>query len=192
MIGTTRRTKGGANCTTTHAHEQVGKINAACLHAAALAAIRERAQLPAREQRVVARAMEILATYMRGPANALTSPDAVKQYLCLQLGRLPYESFGVLCLDAGYHIIQFEALFRGTLTQTSVFPRDVLLQALAHNAAAVILAHNHPSGSVVPSEADKQLTITLRMALSFVGVRVADHVIVSGNRAYSFAEHSLL
>ena len=120
------------------------------------------------------------------------SPDAVKNYLQLHLGRRPHEVFAGLFLDAQNKLIAMEELFRGTLTQTSVYPREVVLQALHHHAAAVVLAHNHPSGTVQPSRADETLTHTLKAALSLVDVRVLDHVIVAPGQALSMAERGLL
>ncbi|HSV51666.1 MAG TPA: DNA repair protein RadC [Burkholderiaceae bacterium] len=120
------------------------------------------------------------------------SPDAVKQYLQLQLAAKPHEVFAVLFLDAQNRLLAMEELFRGTLTQTSVYPREVVLRALHHGAAAVVLAHNHPSGTVAPSRADEALTSTLKAALALVDVRVLDHVIVAPGAALSMAEHGLL
>ena len=116
------------------------------------------------------------------------SPDAVKQYLQLHLSHKGHEVFAVLFLDAQHRLLALEELFRGTLTQTSVYPREVVLRALHHHAAAVVLAHNHPSGSVQPSRADEQLTQTLKTALALVDVRVLDHVIVAPGMALSMAE----
>ncbi len=120
------------------------------------------------------------------------SPDAVKQYLQLHIGSLPHEVFSVLFLDVQHRLIVLEELFRGTLTQTSVYPREVVTRALHHQAAAVVLAHNHPSGSVGPSRADESLTQTLRAALGLVDVRVLDHVIVGPGESFSMAEKGLL
>ena len=120
------------------------------------------------------------------------SPDAVKQYLQLHLGALPHESFAVMFLDAQNRLVEMEVLFRGTLTQTSVYPREIVVRALHHQAAAVVLAHNHPSGTVQPSRADEALTQTLRAALALVDVRVLDHVIVAPGAALSMAERGLL
>ena len=120
------------------------------------------------------------------------SPGAVKQYLQLQIGSRPYEVFAVLFLDAQHRLIVLEELFRGTLTQTSVYPREVVTRALHHRAAAVVLSHNHPSGSIEPSRADETLTQTLSAALSLIDVRVLDHVIVSAGQALSMAEKGLL
>jgi DNA repair protein RadC len=119
----------------------------------------------------------------------LSSPQAVKQYLQLLLGSKPYESFAVLFLDVKNRLIASGELFRGTLTHTSVYPREVVKAALGHNAASLILAHNHPSGAPEPSPADHALTQALKQALALVDVRVLDHFIVAGHRVHSFAEH---
>jgi DNA repair protein RadC len=120
------------------------------------------------------------------------SPDAVKNYLQLQLAARPHEVFAALFLDAQHRLIALEELFRGTLTQTSVYPREVVTRALHHRAAALILAHNHPSGCVEPSRADEALTHTLRAALALIDVRVLDHVIVAPGRALSMDERGLI
>ncbi|MES2424347.1 MAG: DNA repair protein RadC [Pseudomonadota bacterium] len=125
-------------------------------------------------------------------ATVFASPNAVKDYLQLQLSARPHEVFAVLFLDAQHRLLALEELFRGTLTQTSVYPREVVLRALHHQAAAVVLAHNHPSGSVQPSRADEALTQTLKAALALVDVRVLDHVIVAPGNALSMAEKGLL
>ncbi|MDB5841941.1 MAG: hypothetical protein JWQ23_3893 [Herminiimonas sp.] len=123
---------------------------------------------------------------------ALSSPQAVKQYLRLLLAAKPYESFAVLFLDVKNRLIATEHLFRGTLTHTSVHPREVVKAGLAHNAGAVILAHNHPSGIADPSAADHTVTQTLKQALALVDIRVLDHFIVAGEQVHSFAEHGQL
>ena len=123
---------------------------------------------------------------------ALNSPQAVKQYLQLLLGGRAYEAFAVLFLDVRNRLIACEELFRGTLTHTSVYPREVVKAALAHNAASVILAHNHPSGTPEPSAADQTLTHALKQALMLVDVRVLDHFVVAGKHVHSFAEHGQL
>ncbi|QFZ87268.1 DNA repair protein RadC [Variovorax paradoxus] len=120
------------------------------------------------------------------------SPEAVKQYLQLHIGSRPHEVFAVLFLDVQHRLLTLEELFRGTLTQTSVYPREVVTRALHHKAAAVVLAHNHPSGSIEPSRADESLTQTLRAALALVDVRVLDHVIVSPGQSFSMAERGLI
>ncbi len=125
--------------------------------------------------------------------TTLASPGAVRDWLRLKLAPLSHEVFIALWLDAQNRLIADEALFRGTLTQTSVYPREVVKCALARNAAAVIFAHNHPSGVAEPSQADESLTRTLKQALALVDVRVADHFIVAGNAVpLSFAERGLL
>lgn len=124
--------------------------------------------------------------------EVFSSPEAVKNYLQLHLARRPHEVFAALFLDAQNKLIAMEELFRGTLTQTSVYPREVVLKALHHHAAAVVLAHNHPSGTVQPSRADEALTQTLKAALALVDVRVLDHVIVAPGHALSMAEKGLL
>lgn len=124
--------------------------------------------------------------------SALTSPGAVRDFLRLTLGARAHEVFVVLYLDAQHRVLSSDELFRGTLTQTSVYPREVVKAALAANAAAVIFAHNHPSGVAQPSQADELLTRQLKEALSLVEVRVLDHFIVAGNQTLSFAERGLL
>ncbi|HEY3048833.1 MAG TPA: DNA repair protein RadC [Polaromonas sp.] len=120
------------------------------------------------------------------------TPQAVRDYLQLQLGSRPHEIFAVLFLDSQHRLIALEELFRGTLTQTSVYPREVVVRALALNAASVVLAHNHPSGTTQPSRADEALTQTLKSALGLVDVRVLDHFVVTSNQAVSMAELGLL
>lgn len=116
------------------------------------------------------------------------SPEAVKHYLQLHLGHRPHEIFAVLFLDSQNRLIAMEEMFRGTLSQTSVYPREVALRALHHHAASIILTHNHPSGSVLPSPADKALTANLKSALGLLDVRVVDHIIVAQGASYSMAE----
>jgi DNA repair protein RadC len=123
---------------------------------------------------------------------AFESPQAVKDYLSLHLASRPYEVFAVLFLDAQHRLLRLEEMFRGTLTQTSVYPREVVRRAMALNAAALILAHNHPSGLAEPSRADELLTQRLKAALELVDVRVLDHVVVGRGGVVSFAERGLL
>ncbi|MFY7903921.1 MAG: RadC family protein [Rubrivivax sp.] len=125
-------------------------------------------------------------------APVFESPARVKDYLALQLGGLGHEVFAVLFLDAQHRMLAFERLFAGTLAQTSVHPREVVKRALAHNAAAVVLAHNHPSGVAEPSRADEHLTLALKGALALVDVRVLDHVVVGCGQCCSMAERGLL
>ena len=124
--------------------------------------------------------------------EAFDSPDAVKNYLQMHLSHKRHEVFAVLFLDSQHRLLALEEMFRGTLTQTSVYPREVVLRALHHHAAAVVLAHNHPSGSVKPSRADEALTQTLKTTLALVDVRVLDHIIVAPGCALSMAEQGLV
>lgn len=124
--------------------------------------------------------------------DILSSPQQVRDYLCLKLGSLTREVFMVLFLDAQNRIITTEEMFTGTLTQTSVYPREVVKRALYHNAASVIFAHNHPSGVAEQSVADEMMTTELKKALATVDVRVLDHFIVAGNSTLSFVEHGLI
>ena len=136
-------------------------------------------------------ARRALAEQLRERA-ALDSPQAVKDYLQLHLADKPHECFAVLFLDNQHRLLALEELFRGTLAQTSVYPREVVLRALHHHAGAVVLAHNHPSGSVLPSRADEALTQALKAALALVDVRVLDHIIVAPGLTLSMAEKGLL
>jgi DNA repair protein RadC len=120
------------------------------------------------------------------------TPQAVRDYLQLQLGGLHHEVFAVLFLDSQHRLIALEEMFRGTLTQTSVYPREVVKQALTLNASSVVLAHNHPSGTAQPSRADEALTQTLKAALALVDVRVLDHFVVTASQAVSMAELGLV
>lgn len=120
------------------------------------------------------------------------SPQTVKDYLQLQLASKPHEVFAVLFLDTQHRLLAFEELFRGTLNQASVYPREVVKRALTLNAAAAILAHNHPSGVAEPSRADEALTQALKAALALVDVRVLDHFVIARGSVVSFAERGLL
>ena len=122
----------------------------------------------------------------------LSAPAAVRDCLRIHFAGREYESFIALFLDSQHRLIVAEELFRGTLSQTSVYPREVVKAALHHNAAAVIFAHNHPSGVAEPSQSDQHLTTALKQALSLVDVRALDHFVVAGASIYSFAEKGLL
>jgi DNA repair protein RadC len=124
--------------------------------------------------------------------DALTSVETTRAYLSAQLRRYNYEVFACLFLDNQHRTIAFEELFRGTLDSASVYPREVVKRVLSHHAAAVIFAHNHPSGISEPSGADRQITEKLQQALQLFDVRVLDHFIIGDGRPYSFAEHGLL
>jgi DNA repair protein RadC len=145
----------------------------------------------ARLRAVVELGKRMLREEAQRPAP-MNSPGAVRGYLCLALAGQAHEIFTVLFLDAQHRLIACEEMFRGTLTQTSVYPREVVKQALRHNCAAVILAHNHPSGVAEPSRADEALTRALQSALALVDVRVLDHIVVAGMQSTSFAERGLL
>ena len=124
--------------------------------------------------------------------DALSSPHSVRDFLRLKLAPMPHEVFVVVFLNAQNRLIAIDELFHGTLTQTSVYPREVVKRALAHNAASVILAHNHPSGEAEPSAADRNLTLVLTRALALVDVKVLDHFVVAPGCAVSFAEQGML
>jgi DNA repair protein RadC len=124
--------------------------------------------------------------------NALTSPEITRAYLSAQLRGYSYEVFACLFLDNQHRVLQWEELFRGTIDGASVYPREVAKRALFHHAAAVIFAHNHPSGINEPSQADRQITEKLKQALALFDIRVLDHFIVGDGQPYSFAEHGLL
>jgi DNA repair protein RadC len=124
--------------------------------------------------------------------SVLADPNAVKEHLQMRLAQLQHEVFAVCFLDVHNKLLATEELFRGTLNQTSVYPREVVLRALHHHASAVVLGHNHPSGSVQPSPADQHLTQSLSAALALVDVRVLDHIIVGPGEALSMAEKGLM
>lgn len=147
----------------------------------------KRAQLAA----VLELARRALAQQLR-QRRVMDSPEAAREYLQLQLGRRPHEIFAVMFLDAQHRLLAMEEMFRGTLSQTSVYPREVVHRALQLGAGAVVLAHNHPSGSVLPSRADEILTQSLKAALALVDVRVLDHVVVGPGQSFSMAEKGLV
>ena len=136
-------------------------------------------------------ARRALAETLRA-GDALGSPGAVRDFLRLTLANREHEVFLAVLLDAQNRVLACDELFRGTLTQTSVYPREVVKCALEHNAAAVIFAHNHPSGVAEPSHADQVLTQSLKQALALVDIKVLDHFIVAGSAALSFAERGLI
>ena len=167
---------------------------AGLLHATADDLKRVKGLGPAKRSEIVA-VLELARRAMAQQLKARTvfaTPDAVKQYLQLQLSAKSHEVFAVLFLDTQNRMLAMEELFRGTLTQTSVYPREVVLRALHHQASAVVLAHNHPSGTAQPSRADEALTQTLKAALALIDVRVLDHVIVGTGQALSMAERGLM
>jgi DNA repair protein RadC len=144
------------------------------------------------EARTIARALRVMEKSLVVRDVVFDSPALVRQYLSLRLFNLEAEVFMVLLLDAQNRLIEARELFRGTVSQTVVYPREVVKAALLANASAVIFAHNHPSGVPDPSQADKMLTDALRSALTTVDVRVLDHIIVAGPKTTSFAERGWL
>jgi len=141
---------------------------------------------------VIAQALAIMESRLQYRGDALGSPQAVRDYLRLKIADREHEVFVALFLDSQNRLISADELFRGTLAQTSVYPREVVKAALRHNAAAVIFAHNHPSGVAEPSRADELLTTALKQALALVDTRVLDHIIVASEKTTSFAERGLL
>jgi DNA repair protein RadC len=172
---------------------QLGGV-AGLLHASPQALGRIRGLGPAKQAELAA-VLELARRALAQPLcrqPVFDCPATVRQYLQLQLGGLRHEVFAVLFLDAQNRLIVLEEMFRGTLTQTSVYPREVVLRALHHHAAAVVLAHNHPSGQARPSRADELLTQSLKAALALVDVRVLDHFVVTRQQAVSMAEMGLV
>jgi len=146
----------------------------------------------AEERAVLNQAASILEARVRAEAVVLSSPSLVREWLAVQFSGLEREMFGVVFLDAQNRLIDMEVLFTGTLTQTTVFPREVVKAALARNAAAIMLVHNHPSGCAEPSHADEVLTQALKQALAMVDTKVLDHFVVAGTVVLSFAERGRL
>lgn len=143
---------------------------------------------PLLEEHYITEALRILEFRLRSPGIPL-SPDTVKNYLKLRMAELPHEAFGVLYLDVRSKLIADEILFRGTLGHVGVYPREIVKEALKHNAHSVVIYHNHPSGDVAPSLADYNLTKMVTQALKLVDVMVVDHIIIAGMDVYSFSEH---
>lgn len=142
-------------------------------------------------QAVMEMARRALAEEIKN-GDIMDSPQSVRNYLRLSLGGKPHEIFVGIFLDARHRTIATEELFRGTLTQASVYPREVVKRALFHNAAAIIFAHNHPSGVAEPSQADETLTQSLKQALALVDIRVLDHFVIGSEAVVSFAERGLI
>lgn len=145
----------------------------------------------AEDDAVILQAIQLLARRFK-KRDVFGSPDAVKDFLRLQAQGLSHEVFSVMFLDSQNRLLAYDSLFRGTLTQTSVYPREIVKHALEVNAASVVLHHNHPSGVCEPSRADEVLTHTVKAALALVDVRVLDHVITSDYGALSMAEKGLV
>ena len=141
---------------------------------------------------IIEKALCLLQEQLKEYGVKLGDPATTKNFLRLRLAALEHEEFHVLWLNSQNQLIAAEAMFRGTLSQTSVYPREVVKTALKHNACACIFAHNHPGGTPDQSSADELLTNTLKKVLALVDVRVLDHIIVAGNTTTSFAEKGLL
>ncbi|EPT6918584.1 JAB domain-containing protein [Cronobacter turicensis] len=148
--------------------------------------------LPLSAQRTVQHALALLDRYLRETGLAFTSTQAARDWLRLKMAGLEREEFMVLYLNQQNQLIAHETLFAGSISSTEVHPREVVKRALYFNAAAVLFAHNHPSGDTTPSQADKAVTQRLVQALQLVDIRVPDHLIVGGTQILSFAEHGLL
>ena len=146
---------------------------------------------PAGAQEILQAAQQVLAGQVRG-THVLSSPAVVKDFLRTRLGALPHELFAVVHVDSQHRVLDYVEMFRGTVSQTSVYPREVVKDALARNSAAVLLVHNHPSGVGEPSRADELLTSTLKNALALVDVQVLDHFIVTAEKTTSMAEKGLM
>ena len=147
--------------------------------------------LPATAEQILEEARRVIdLKTQRG--EAFTSPELVKEYLITKLAGFEHEVFAALFLDAKHQLIQYVEMFRGSIDSASVYPREVVKEALHCNAAAAIFAHNHPSGNPEPSQADKTLTQRLKEALMLVEVRSLDHIVVGGRQTVSFAERGLI
>lgn len=144
------------------------------------------------EDKVIERALEILAKRIKEPGVALTSPDHVKDYLILSLAELDYEVFMVLFIDNRNNLIAAEQMFRGTINSCSIYPRVIAQRALELNAISIILAHNHPSHGTQPSYEDKAMTNKIKRALELLDIQVLDHLLIAGVSAFSFAEFGIL
>jgi len=146
---------------------------------------------PAEADEVLLAAQRLLASQVRG-SDVMSSPAVVKDFLRTRLGQLPHEVFAVVHLDSQNRVIDYVEMFRGTVSQTSVYPREVVRDAMARNSSALLLVHNHPSGTPEPSRADEALTQTLKAATALVEVRVLDHLIVTAHSIQSMAERGLV
>lgn len=159
---------------------------------AAAPTVRNACRIKADEDRVISEALRILEGRFGTKGGVMSSPDQCRAYLKLKLASYPYEVFGVMFLDNRHRLIAFEEMFRCTIDGASVHPREVVRSALKHNAAAVVFAHNHPSGVTEPSQSDLRITQRLKDALALVEVRVLDHMIVGEGDLASLAERGLI
>ncbi len=143
---------------------------------------------PDNDAAIIAQALDILGARLRKPGAVMDSPATTRAFLCLKLAEREHEIFAVLFLDTRHRVIAYEEIFHGTVDGAAVYPREIVKRALALNAAAVVLAHNHPSGEPDPSRADENLTVRLKDVLALVDVRVLDHIIIGGRESVSLAE----
>lgn len=141
------------------------------------------------ETEIIEQALAILQSRLRKPETYFNSPSDVKNYLTLKFAALEHEVFSVMFLDNSHGLIKLQEMFRGTINGATVYPREVLKASMTFNAAAVIIAHNHPSGMCEPSKADLHITERIKQVLSLADIRMLDHLIVGGNDVYSLAEH---
>ena len=148
--------------------------------------------MPMTDEDIIDRALAILESRLHKPEHFFTHPRTATSYLKLQFAGLEHESFRVMFLNNQNGLISSQELFRGTIDGASVYPREVVKATLSFNAAAVILAHNYPSGVCEPSQADQHITKRLADALGLIDVRVLDHIVVGGSDTYSFAEHGII
>lgn len=148
--------------------------------------------MPMSNDELIALALKILESRAKYNVQSLSSPQEVKDYLRLKIGGEEREYFYAVWLDAQNRVIEFEQVSAGTLTQAQVYPREIIKSALKHNAAAVFLAHNHPSGYAEPSRADENITSQLKKTLSLIDVKLLDHFVISNHEVVSFAERGLL
>ena len=146
----------------------------------------------ASEQEIKESALVSLQEKVKSDGVVFGAPDVVSGFICLKMGDLPHEVFGVIFMDSQNKMIEYKEMFRGTISQTSVYPREVAKEGLLLNAATVILAHNHPSGNLQPSSADLNLTRKLKETLDLVDIRILDHFIVAGSQYLSMAEKGLM
>jgi len=144
------------------------------------------------EDHTISVAMSIIRQRLGAPRALMNAPDLIKNYLTLKLATLPHEQFGMVCLDAKGRFIADHTLFRGTLNHSSVYPREVVKEALHSNANSVVIYHNHPSGSTEPSLSDRSITAQLAQALKVVDIQLNDHIIIAGMEHYSFHEQGEL
>lgn len=144
------------------------------------------------EEEIINDALKILSERLEKSQDLLNEPSVVKRYLSIKLAKVEHEIFGVVFLDSQNKLIVANEIFRGTLAACPIYPREIVKAALMHNAASVILYHNHPSGNAYPSAADRDLTDTLKLVLELVDIKVVDHIIIAGIKTFSFNESGFL